>query len=135
MKPNETDPDVDRLMKGLEPPSPPPELRSKVLAAAHARMAATEATDKWSTIWDNRGFRLAWACAAAVLLAGHVFLVPRNGAVPNRVDPALVAEDRVDEQFIDMLRPAPISENVQPIVGLFAAAGGLTELEIEGNPS
>ncbi len=133
MKPNERDPAVDRLIKGLEPPPPPTELRSKVLAAARARMAAEEVTDTWSTIWNNRGVRLAWAGAAALLLAGHIFLVPGNGAVPSRVDPGLVAENRVDEQFVDLLRPIQISANVQPIVGLFAANGGLTDLDLEGN--
>lgn len=132
MKPNETDPAVDRLMKGLEPPPPPLQLRSKVLAAAHARMAATEATDTWSTIWNNRGFRLVWAGAAALLLAGHVFLVPGNGAVPSRVDPALVAENRVDEHLVEMLRPIRIIDNVQPMVGLFGSGSSLTELDLEG---
>ena len=133
MKPDERDPVVERLMEGLAPPQPPPDLRSKVLAAARARMAAEPVTDMWSMILSNRGVRLAWAGAAALLLAGHVFLVPGNGAVPSRVDPGLVAENRVDEQFVDLLRPIQISANVQPIVGLFAANGGLTELDLEGN--
>jgi hypothetical protein len=126
-------PDIERLIDGFEPPPPPPELRSRVLAAAHARMAADDVTDMWSTIWNNRGIRLVWAGAAALLLAGHVFLVPWNGAVPSRVDPDLVAENHVDEQFVDLLCPIQISENVQPIVGLFAAGDGLTELDLEGN--
>jgi hypothetical protein len=41
----------------------------------------------------------------------------------------LVAENRVDAQFVDLLRPIQISANVQPIVGLFAATGGSTELD------
>lgn len=135
MNRSERDPAADRLMQGLEPPSPPTDLRSNVLAAVRARVAGEPATDVWSMIWNNRRVRLAWGGAAALLLAGHVFLVPRNGAVPSRVAPALVAENRVDEQFIDMLRPAPISDNVRPIVGLFATAGGLPELDLEGNPS
>jgi len=135
MKPNERDPAVDRLMQDLEPPQPPPDLRSTVLAAAHARMAAKPVSNIWSTIWNNRGVRLAWAGAAALLLAGHVFLIPRNGVVPSRVDPALVVENHLDEQFVDLLRPAPISDNVQPVVGLFAAGGSLTDLDLEGNPS
>ena len=135
MKPDERDAVVERLMNGFEPPQPPPDLRSTVLAAAHARMAAKPVSNIWSTIWNNRGVRLAWAGAAALLLAGHVFLIPRNGVVPSRVDPALVVENHLDEQFVDLLRPAPISDNVQPVVGLFAAGGSLTDLDLEGNPS
>ncbi|MCW8985854.1 MAG: hypothetical protein OQK55_10955, partial [Thermoanaerobaculales bacterium] len=63
MKPSERDPFVERMMKGFEAPPPPAELRSKVLAAARKRMAAEEVTDTWSTIWNNRGVRLAWAGA------------------------------------------------------------------------
>ena len=78
MKPNERDPAVERLMQGLEPPSPPPDLRSKVLAAARARMAGEPATDVWSMIWNNRGIRLAWAAAVVLLVAGHAMVVPGN---------------------------------------------------------
>lgn len=133
MKPNERDPAADRLMRGFEPPMPPPDLRSRALAAARNGAADSTTSDVWSTIWNNRGVRLAWAGAATLLLAGHIFLVPSNGAVPSRVDPGLVAENRVDEQFVDLLRPIQISANVQPIVGLFAANGGLTDLDLEGN--
>lgn len=134
MKPNEPDPVVDRLLKGLEPPPPPTDLRSKVLAAAHARIASEEATDVWSTIWNSWGVRLAWVGAAALLLAGHVLLIPQNGLVSKPVDQTLVAENRVDEYLVEMLRPVQISADVRPIIGLFAAANGLTELELEGNP-
>jgi len=135
MKPDERDPVVDRIMKDLEAPQPPTELRSKVLATAHSRMAAESESDVWSRIWNHRGVRLAWAAAAALLLAGHVFLVPGDGAVPSRVDPRLAAENRVDEQFVDLLRPIEISANVQPIFGIFASAGDLTDLDMKGNPS
>lgn len=135
MKPDDRDAAVDRLMDGLEPPQPPPDLRLKAIAAARARMAATPMTNGWSTIWNHRAVRLAWAGAAALLLAGHVFLVPRDGAVPSRVAPALVGEDRVDEQFVELLHPTAISDTVQPVIGLFAAGGSLTDLDLEGNPS
>ena len=135
MKPNERDPAIGRLMRGLEPPQPPHDLRSKTLAAAQRRMVDEPTTDSWSKIWKNRGVRVAWAGAAALLLAGHVFLIPRNGAVPGRVSPALVVENHVDEQLVAMLRPVRISKDVRPILGLVAAAHGLTDLELEGNPS
>jgi len=134
MKPDERDPFIDRLIEGLEPPQPPTDLRSRVLAAARQH-TETESPDLWIRIWNLSGVRLAWAGAAALLLAGHVFLVPSKGAVPGRVDPGLVAENRVDEQFVDLLRPIQISANVQPMVGLFASEGDPIDLEMKGNPS
>ncbi len=134
MKPDERDPFVDGLMKGLEPARPPVALRSRVLAAARDHME-TKSPDRWSRIWRHRGIRLAWAATVVLLLAGHAIIAPLKGAVFTRVNPALVAETRVDEQFADILRPVRISANVQPIVGLFYAAYNPTELEMGGNPS
>jgi hypothetical protein len=135
MKPDERDQVVERLMDGLEPPQPPPELRSKTLAAARKQMEAEALPNVWSRVWNHRGLRLAWAAAAVLLLTGHVLLIPGKGTVLNPVGPALVAENRVDEQFVDMLRPVRISDNVQPFVGLFAASDSLADLDLEGNPS
>jgi hypothetical protein len=135
MKPDERDPVVERLMEGLAPPQPPPDLRSKVLAAARARMAAEPIPDIWSRVWNHRGLRLAWAATVVLLLAGHAMVVPGAGNTFRPIDPALTAEDRVDDYLVEMLRPTRISDNVQPIVGLFAAAGGLAEIDVEGNPS
>lgn len=134
MKSDERDPFVDGLMKGLEPANPPVTLRSKVLAAAHDHLESNS-PDPWSRIWRHRGIRLAWAATVVLLLAGHAVVGPLKGAAFTRVNPALVAETRVDEQFADILRPVRISANVQPIVGLFAATDSLTELEMGGNPS
>jgi hypothetical protein len=44
-----------------------------------------------------------------------------------------MAEYRVDEYMAGMLRPVRISENVQPLVGLFAEAEIPIELVLEGN--
>jgi len=135
MKSDDTDTYVDRLIEGLEPPRAPTGLRTRVLAAARDHMETTS-SNRWSRIWSHRGIRLAWAATVVLLLAGHAIVVPRKGAVFTRVNPALVAETSVDEQFADILRPVRISANVQPIVGLVAAAGdNLTELEKGGNPS
>ena len=134
MKSDDTDAFVDRLIEGLEPPRAPTGLRTRVLAAARDHME-TKSRDPWSRIWRHRGIRLAWAATVVLLLAGHAIIAPRKGAVFTRVNPALVAETRVDEQFADILRPVRISANVQPIVGLFAATDSLTELEMGGNPS
>ena len=126
---------VDRLIEGLEPPRVPTDLRTRVLEAARDHMG-TRSPDPWSRIWSHRGIRLAWAATVVLLLAGHAIIAPRKGAVFTRVNPALVAETRVDEQFADILRPVRISANVQPIVGLISAAGDSpTELELGGNPS
>jgi len=134
MKSDDTDAFVDRLIEGLEPPRVPTGLRARVLAAARDHME-TKSPDQWSRIWRHRGIRLAWAATVVLLLAGHAIIAPRKGAVSSRVNPALAAETRVDEQFADILRPVRISANVQPIVGLFAATDSLTELEMGGNPS
>ena len=135
MKPNERDPVVDRLMEGLEPLQPPPDLRSTVLDAARARIVAEPVADVWSMIWNNRGIRLAWAAAVVLLVAGHAMVMPGTGNGFRPIDPALSAEHRVDEYLLEMLRPTRISDNVQPIVGLFAASDGLAEIDLEGNPS
>jgi hypothetical protein len=135
MKSDDTEAFVNRLIEGLEPARPPLTLRSRVLEAARERLE-TESPDVWSRIWDHRGIRLVWAATVVLLLAGNVLLTQNTGASVGQIDPALVAETRVDEQFADILRPVRISANVQPIVGRIPAAGnGLTELENGGNPS
>jgi hypothetical protein len=135
MKPDERDAVVERLMESLEPPQPPPDLRSKALAAARARMSAEPNPDIWSRIWNHRGLRLAWAATVVLLVAGHVMVAPEAGTTFRPIDPARTAESRVDDYLVEMLRPTRISDNVQPIVGLFASANGLTEIEVGGNPS
>ena len=135
MKSDDTDAFVDRLIEGLEPARPPLTLRSRVLEAARERLE-TESPNAWSRIWYHRGIRLAWAATVVLLLAGNVLLTQNTGAIVSRIDPAMVAENPVDELFADILRPVRISANVQPIVGLISAAGdSLTELENGGNPS
>jgi hypothetical protein len=135
MKPDERDAVVDQLMERLEPLPPPADLRSKVVAAARARMSAESIPDFWSRVWNHRGLRLAWAAAVVLLVAGHAMVVPGTGNGFRPIDPALNGENRVDEYLVEMLRPTRISDTVQPIVGLYASADGLAELEIGGNPS
>jgi hypothetical protein len=134
MKPDERDAVVERLMARLEPPQPPPDLRSKALAAARARMSAEPTPDIWSRIWNHRGLRLSWVTAVVLLLAGHAIVSRGAGSAFRSIDPALTAENRADDYLVEMLRPTRISDNVQPIVGLFAAANGLAEIDAEGNP-
>jgi hypothetical protein len=133
MTPDDRKPMDERLFEGLEPPAPPPQLRSRVLAAA--RELKTEKLDLWTRIWNQPGLRLVWAAAVVLLLAGHVLFVPGNGVSFDLVDPGLVAENRLDEHFVDLLRPIRISEDAKPIVGLFALAGDPTNLDAKGNPS
>jgi hypothetical protein len=134
MKPDDRDPIVERLMEGLEPPQPPPELRSKAIAAARRQIEAAEARDVWSRIWSSQGLRLAWAASVVVLLAGHILATYSPADSLRPVDPALMAESRVDEYMVGMLRPVRISENVQPLVGLFAGTEIPIELDLGGNP-
>ena len=135
MKPNEKDPVAEKFMNGLEPPLPPPELRSKALAAAREKMAAGSDRDMWSRIWNHRGLRLAWAATVVVLFAGHVLATYSPVGRLGSVDPALIAENRVDQDFVDLLRPIRISESVQPMVGLIAGSDVPIELVLEGNSS
>lgn len=135
MKPDDRDPIVERLMEGLEPPQPPPELRSKALAAARGKLTGEAAPDVWSRIWIHRGLRLAWAATVVVLLAGHVLATYSPVGPLGSVEPALIAENRADEYLVGMLRPIRISENVQPLVGLVAGADVPIELVLEGNSS
>ena len=128
MNPDKKDPAVERLLEGLEPPQPPPELRSKALTAARKRLAGEAVPDLWSRIWNHRGLRLAWAATILMLLAGHLAVSsPSLGPVG---DPALVAEGRSDEYLGAFLGPARISDNVQPFVGLLASTDGLAELDL-----
>ncbi len=133
MTPDERDPTVERLFKGLEAPAPPPHLRARVLAAARNR--ATRSPDVWNRIWYHRGMRLAWAAAVVLLLAGHLLVMPGIDTGVRSIDPNLTAEDRIDEYLVEFLQPARISEDAKPIVGLFAEGNGLSDLELEGNPS
>ncbi len=126
--------DLERLLPGLEPPPPPAGLRVRAVAAARERMAAAPAPDLWSRIWNNRGLRLAWAGAVALLLAGHV-LVGRGLGSEFLPDPPVMADTQRDEQFIEILRPTQISANVHPTIGLFAAAEDPDTIENGGNPS
>jgi hypothetical protein len=135
VKSDDRDPIVERLMEGLEPPQPPSELRSRTLAAARQRMKAEEAQDVWSRLWNHRGLRLAWAVAVVVLFAGHVLATYLPVSSLWSVNPAFVADNRVDEGYIDLLNPVRISENVQPLVGLIAGSEVPTGPNLGGNPS
>jgi hypothetical protein len=131
---NEENHDLERLLVGLEPPPPPAGLRVRAVAAARERMAAAPAPDLWSRIWTNRGLRLAWAAAVALLLAAHV-LVSRDPGTAFTSSPPVIAEAQRDEQFIEILRPTRISADVHPTIGLFAAAADPNTTKIGGNPS
>ena len=133
MTPDERDPVVKRFLEGLEVPAPPPQLRARVLRTAQKKQAGT--VDVWTRIWSHRGLRFAWAAAVVLLLAGHVVVGTRNGLGINLTDPGLVAENRVDEHLVEFLRPMRISDNVQPIVGMFSASGDPSDLDVKGNPS
>mgnify|MGYP001816489070 CR=1 FL=1 len=132
MKSDEQDAVIERLLAGLQPPTPPQELRSSVLATARQRMGTETALDVWSRLWNHNGLRLAWAASVVLLLAGHVLV---NTGKETATDPDLYAENRVDEYLVEMLRPIRISDNVRPIVGFNVDSNGLTDLELEGNPS
>ncbi len=135
MTTDDRDPVVERLLQGFEPPPPPVDLRSRVLGSAREAALGKPRADSWSRIWEHPGLRIGWAAAIALLLLGHVLVTPRGGVVLLASNPELDAEQRVDPEVMELLRPMRISEDVQPILGLFAAAGVPAELEMEGNHS
>lgn len=126
--------DDESPLRGLDPPHPPRELRARVLDAARTGARVGPAADAWSRLWHSRSLRLAWAGTVLLLLAGHAAVSLDRSAVRAAFRPDRVAERRVDEQLVDLLRPVRISEGVQPIVGLAADPERL-ELDAKGNPS
>jgi len=126
---------VESLFDGLEPIQMPSDLRSRVVPAARARMADGVVPDLWSRIWNHRGIRLAWASAVILLLAGNVFIARHEGSIGDGTGSIRAAENRPDQQFSDLLRPVRIAKDVQPIVGLFAAAADPVDLDLGGNQS
>lgn len=127
-------PDDEPLLRGLDLPHPPRELRARVLDAARTRARVGPAADAWSRLWHSRSLRLAWVGSVVLLLAGHAAVSLDRSAVRATIRPDRVAERRVDEQLIDLLRPVRISEGAQPLVGLAAVPEQL-ELDAKGNPS
>jgi hypothetical protein len=130
MRSEDKDPAVDRWLDGLEPSPPPAELRSKVLAAARDRMTSGQESDSWSTVWHNRGLRLAWAAAVTMLLAGHVVISSGGASTPG---PQLAARGG-DPYLAAMLRPIRIAADVRPMIGV-ASPIEPNEYDQEGNPS
>lgn len=127
-------PDGELLLRGLDLPHPPRELRARVLDAARTGVRAGPAADAWSRLWNSRGLRLAWAGAVVLLLAGHAAVSLDRSTDQGAFQRERFAERRVDEQLADLLRPVRISESVQPIVGLAADPEPL-ERDAKGNPS
>jgi hypothetical protein len=104
-----------------------------VLSAARQRIEA-EIPDLWSRIWDHRGIRLAWAAGFTILVAGHLAASRRNMISGLQEHTRMVAENNIND-IVDILRPAQISEHVQPIVGIFATSDEPIDLDLGGDPS
>lgn len=78
------------LLADLDPPSPPPDLRDRVLTAMRRSGPRETEIDLWTRLWSSRTLRLAWVATVAGLLAGHIVLfVHRQSAVPT-TSPAYV---------------------------------------------
>lgn len=62
----------DELFHGLEPPSPPPELRSRALAAGRVEMTSAWTMPGLCTrLWFSTNLRLAWAATVVLLVVAH----------------------------------------------------------------
>jgi hypothetical protein len=106
---------LTHLLDGLAPPLPPAHLESRVLRAARAAMARDRSRDGWARAWESPAWRLAWAAALAVLIAGHAALSLRSPAGPGVAGPPAAA-------------PSAAAG------GELAAVGGLLRLDVDARP-
>jgi len=89
------------------PPSPPPELRRRTLAAARLAMEQAEQSDLWTRIWRSRTAHLAWAASVAALLFGHIVIGVGAASGPaETLRPVMAAAATRDElaEVIDVER-------------------------------
>lgn len=103
-------PDLERLLKGLAPPPPEGPLRERTLAKAALALEAPAPRDRWREAWESRPLRLAWATAVLLLVATHVFLVPKRPAPDANVVrgtdlPGTPGEDAAALLVLPRLRP------------------------------
>ena len=89
---------VEHLLSGFKHPAVPADLRDGTLKRASAALDRPPAPDCWRWIWASTLLRLAWAVAAATLVAAHLVL-PRavnhmDGAAPARRSASFEAENR-----------------------------------------
>jgi hypothetical protein len=70
--------EVEAMLAGHEPPSPPPELRNRVLDRAGAALDRPAMGDRWIRIYTSRPLRIAWVATLICLLTAHVFLPTPN---------------------------------------------------------
>lgn len=131
MNPDRPQPE-GRFLQGLAPPQPPPELRTRTLAAAAESLPS--GGDVWARIWASRRLRLAWAAAVACLIAGHLLLsMPRTRA--RAASPRLMAaQEVVDGDAEEILQPLRIAASARPLLGRVYAGGRVRASGDEGSP-
>lgn len=66
--------EMNRLLNGIQPPSPPPELRDRTLRSAIEALDRRSPMSRWTRIWQSRPLRVAWATTVAGLLLAHVLI-------------------------------------------------------------
>lgn len=104
-------------LAGLSPPSAPPELKARVLAATRSALREPPPpVDLLNRIWESRPLRLAWAASVLLLLAGHA-LVPRSPAAPPVTPP-----------------PAAVARSAGGAEAELAAIGRLPRLDLDARP-
>lgn len=108
--------ELDRVLRGLVPAPPPPEVRERVLTAARAaRTSGPLGRDLWSRIWESRPLRLAWAATVVVLLVANVVLAlhrPGGGAATAPV--AAARHDGPDPELAAIAQLPPLRLDVLP---------------------
>lgn len=66
--------EMNRLLKEIQPPSPPAELRDRTLRSAIEALDRRSPVSRWTQIWQSRPLRFAWATSVAGLLLAHVLI-------------------------------------------------------------
>jgi hypothetical protein len=115
------DREVDRLLAGLEPASPPPGTRDRALAAARAaRTHGAKPEDLWTRLWRSRPARLGWAAAvAALIVANLVVSVQRSPQSGVSHAPALASVGSGETELIAIAELPPLRLDVTPAAEIF----------------
>ena len=107
---------VERLLDGLEPPTPPPELERRVVMRAAAALAEPVETDPWRRVWQSRPLRLAWATAVLALVVGHL-AVTIKGNTPRPASSWAEARAEQWRAVGELPRISPRAITWEPVAG------------------
>lgn len=107
----------DPRLEGLTPPTPPPELRARVLAGACRKLAEERPHAPFTRFWESRSLRIAWGLSMAVLVVAHAAITPRPLRMLTRKRPAIPAAQAGDRELAALFRLPRIDENARLLTG------------------